>query len=123
VDNGTTFIAKFSVLSLVHSFFEAGSTTNTLRIPQPPRLEIEAPTDITELLDPATIDVQFGVDWTRWDGSPYTATGTFSEDELQLEYVLMYSNDGGSTWRYMQDDTIATPGERPSSTYLVADAG
>jgi hypothetical protein len=26
VDNGTTFISKFAVLSLVHSFFEAGST-------------------------------------------------------------------------------------------------
>ena len=123
VDNGTTFIAKFSVLSLVHSFFEAGSTTNTLRIPQLPRLEIESPPDIPELLDPPSIDVQYDVSWTRWDGIPYAGTGTYSESEALLEYVLMYSNDGGSTWLYMQDDTPATPGERPASTYLVPDAG
>jgi len=123
VDNGTTFIAKFSVLSLVHSFFEAGSTTNTLRIPQLPRLEIQSPTDITELIDPTTIDVQFDVDWTRWDGIPYAATGTYSENEALLEYVLMYSNDGGTTWLFMQDDSPATPGQRPASAYVVADAG
>ncbi|MBL9076814.1 MAG: prepilin-type N-terminal cleavage/methylation domain-containing protein [Planctomycetes bacterium] len=123
VDNGTTFIAKFSMLSLVHSFFEAGSTSNTLRIPQLPRLEIDSPTDITELLDPSDIDVQFSVDWTRWDGVPYAQTGTYSEDELELEYVLMYSNDGGETWRFMQDDSPATPGTRPDSAYIVADAG
>jgi hypothetical protein len=123
VDNGTTFIAKFSVLSLVHSFFEAGSTTNSLRIPQLPRLEIQSPTDITELLDPSTIPVQYGVAWTRWDGVPYAASGTYSESEALMEYVLMYSNDGGANWRFMQDDTAATPGERPSSTYLVADGG
>ena len=122
VDNGTTFIAKFSMLSLVHSFFEAGSTSNTLRIPQLARLEIESPTDITELLDPTTIEVQYSVDWTRWDGVPYAQTGSYAEDEAELEYVLMYSNDGGATWYYMQDDTLATPGERPSSTYLVPDA-
>ncbi|MBX3462016.1 MAG: prepilin-type N-terminal cleavage/methylation domain-containing protein [Planctomycetes bacterium] len=123
VDNGTTFIAKFAVLSLVHSFFEAGSTTNTLRIPQLARLEIESPTDITELLAPSVIDVQYSVDWTRWDGGPYAATGSYSEDESQLEYVLMYSNDGGAHWYHMQDDSPATPGERPASTYLLPDSG
>lgn len=125
VDNGTTFISKFAMLSLVHSFFEAGSTSNTLRIPQPPRLEIQSPTDITELLDPTDIDVQFGVDWTRWDGIPYAATGTYSENEGLLEYVLMYSNDGGANWFHMNSSPPepATPGERPSSTYLIPDAG
>lgn len=123
VDNGTTFISKFAMLSLVHSFFEAGSTTNTLRIPQLPRLEIESPTDITELNDPGTIDIQFSVDWTRWDGLAYSTSGTFAEDESLLEYVVMYSPDNGTTWLHVQDDTAATPGERPSSTYMLADAG
>jgi hypothetical protein len=124
VDNGTTFIAKWSMLSLVHSFFEAGDTSNTLRIPQPPRLEIESPTDIMEIIDPATIEVQYDADWTRWDGAPYTASGTYAENEALLEYVLMYSNDGGDTWLYMQDNTLATPGQRPtSSSHILADAG
>jgi len=121
VDSGTTFIAKWAVLSLVHSFFEAGSTTNTLRIQQLPRVEIESPTDITELIGVDEIDIQYDATFTRWDGLPYSATGTFAENEGLLEYVLMYSNDGGTTWLYVQDDTLATPGERPANAYLVAD--
>jgi hypothetical protein len=123
VASGTTFIAKFAVLSLVHSFFEAGSTTNSLRIPQLPRFEIESPTDITELVSPSNIVIQYAIDWKRWDGLPYTATGSFAEDELQLDYVPMYSRDGGRTWRHIQDDTEATPGIRPAAVYLVPDSG
>jgi hypothetical protein len=124
VDNGTTFISKFAVLSLVHSFFEAGNTGNTLRIPQLARVEIESPTDITELDDPSAIAVQYGIDWRRWDGLPYAQTGTFAEDESLLQYVLMYSNDNGGNWYHMQDDTVARPGTVPSdSSYLVDDAG
>jgi hypothetical protein len=123
VDTGTTFVAKYAVLSLAHSFFEAGSTTNTLRIQQLSRVEITSPTDITELINPPSIDIQYGVSWTRWDGLPYTATGTYAESEGQLEYAIMYSNDGGTSWYHVQDDTVATPGTRPASTYLVADAG
>lgn len=124
VDNGTTFIAKYALVSLVHSFFEAGSTTNTLRIPQQPRIEIESPTDITELNDPATISIQYGIDWSRWDELPYSATGTFAEDELQLQYVIMYSNDGGTSWYHVQDDSPATPGIRPTDpAHIVDDSG
>lgn len=124
VGSGTTFIAKFACLSLVHSFFAAGETSNTLRIQQLPRLEIESPTDITELLNPATIQIQFGINWSRWDGEPYTATGSYSEDELQLEYVIMYSPDNGATWLHVQDDALATPSQRPTNTtYLVSDSG
>ena len=119
VDNGTTFIAQYTVLALVHSFLEAGSTTNTLRIQQQPRIEIQSPTDITELDDPAVLSVQFGVGWARWDGLPYTETGTFSEDESDLEYVLMYSRDAGETWLHVLDDSPATPGERPDDPSVV----
>lgn len=125
VDNGSTFIAKYSLLTLVHTMFEAGSTSNTHRIQQQPRMEITSPTDITEIDNPmGDIPVQYGVSWTRWDGLPYSATGSFAEAENQLEYVLMYSNDGGASWLYLQDNTPATPAVRPTdSTYIVADAG
>jgi hypothetical protein len=121
VESGTTFIAKWAVLSLVHSFFEAGTTSNTLRIQQLPRVEILSPTDITELDDPSEIEVRIGVAWQRWDGRPYTATGTYSESEAQLEYAVMYSNDGGRSWFHCGDDTPATPGIRPAAAHLVAD--
>jgi len=121
---GATFLAKYAVLSLLHSFFEAGSTTNSLRIKQLPRVEIKAPTDVTELVDPETIDIVLHVGWTRWDGQPYTASGSYSEAESELQYVLTWSADGGVTWHYVQDGAPAVPGERPTGTaHLVADAG
>jgi hypothetical protein len=124
VDNGTTFIAQYTVLSLVHSMLEAGSTTNTLRIQELPRIEIQTPTNITELDNPMTIPVQWDVAWCRWDGLPYTQTGTFAETESELEYVLMFSRDGGRTWLHVRDGTPATPGTRPAdSGLLFADAG
>ena len=60
----------------------------------------------------------------RWSVSlsAFAATGTFNEAESQLEYALMYSNDGGATWFHCQDDTVATPGTRPDSAYLEPDS-
>lgn len=124
VSSGTTFIAKWAVLSLAHSFFEAGDTANTLRIPQLARVEIQSPTDITELNNPVEVDVLFSTAWTRWDGLPYTQTGTFVEDESLLEYQILYSRDNGTTWLHVQDDTAATVGERPTDPlHLESDGG
>lgn len=122
VESGSSFIARFSLLSLVHSFFEAGATTNPHRIQQPARLSIASPTDISELANPDRIPIQLDVTWRRWDGQTYTASVSPTEVEAQLDYVLMYSRDGGDSWRYIQDDVPATPGQRPaSSAHLVRD--
>ena len=122
MESGSSFIAKWAVLSLVHSYLEAGALENTLRIPQAPRIEIEAPTDITELQSPAEIDVRFGVDWTRWDGEPYTQNGTYLEDEGELQYVVMYSKDNGFSYQHCIDGSPATPGYRPGGAlYLEPD--
>ncbi len=118
VESGAAFIARFALLSMVHSFFEAGDLANLHRIPQPPRVEITAPTDVTELQDPESITVTWTAAWTRWDGRPYTATTTVVETEGLLEYVIMYSSDGGETWRHVQDGSAATPGVRPASALL-----
>lgn len=124
VTNGTSFIAEYTLLSVLHTMLEAGSTTNTLRVQQQPRVEIQSPTSISELQNPSTIEVQYGVEWRRWDGMPYSATGTFSESESQLEYVLHVSRDGGRTWSYVQDGTPSQPGVRPSSSiYRLPDLG
>jgi len=123
VTNGTPFIAQWNLLTILHTLLEAGNTSNSLRIEEQPRVEIESPTDITELINPATIPVQIGVSWTRWDGLPYAQTGTFGESEGSLEYAVLYSRDAGQTWLHVQDDSAATPGTRPDSAYLLADMG
>ena len=124
VATGSSFIAKYAVLSLVHSYFEAGSSSLAHRIQQPARVEVTFPTDISELIDPTSIDITFETSWRRWDGLPYTSTNSPSESESELEYVLTYSSDEGTTWKYVRDDSPATPGERPTNAALLtSDAG
>lgn len=124
VESGSNFIAKYAVLSLVHSFFEAGNTAVAHRIPQPVRVEIVQPTDVSELIDPSQIDIVFETSWRRWDGLPYTAAGSATEDESELEYLLTYSSDGGETWRHVRTGALAVPGERPDdASLLLSDTG
>ena len=49
----------------------------------------------------------------------FSAPGAVSENESELEYVLLYSRDGGATWLHLRDDSPATPGERPANPFLV----
>ena len=126
VASGSSFIAKYSLLTMVQSFLEVGDTSLAHRIKMPPRAEIQAPTEITELDNPADIDVQWDVFWVRWDGQPYTSStlSGFTESEAELEYVVMYSRDNGTTWAHCEDNTLATPGTKPTSpTVLFPDSG
>ncbi len=121
VESGSAFIAKYAVVSLVHSFFESGNPATGPRVVQLPRVQIKSPTEITELANPLTIPVHFGIEWKRWDGRPYTSAtpSTFAENENDLVYVLSYSRDGGKHWLHVQDDSPATEGILPSNPALV----
>jgi prepilin-type N-terminal cleavage/methylation domain-containing protein len=114
-ESGSAFIARYSMLSLIHSFFASGVPGSQNRIQQLPRLQVKSPTLSTEIEDPASITVQWGVEWARWDGKPYTDSYTpgFAESETDLTYVPMYSRDGGDTWLSMMDDQPVTPGTVP----------
>ena len=64
--------------------------------------------------------MSWDTEWRRWDGRKYTSSysDTFSET-ASLEYTIIYSDDNGKTWKHCQDDSLATPGRRPTdSTYL-----
>ncbi|MCA8970327.1 MAG: hypothetical protein KDC95_11100, partial [Planctomycetes bacterium] len=126
VESGSGFIAKYATLSLLHSFFEAGNPALANALTPLPKVEVLFPTEISELSNPTSISVQYGVEWRRWDGRKYASSfsNSYTGDESRLDYVIMYSRDGGQTWLYVQDDTAAVPGKRPSSgTYIVADGG
>jgi prepilin-type N-terminal cleavage/methylation domain-containing protein len=114
-ESGSAFIARYSLLTLIHSFFASGLTTNPNRIKQLPRLGITHPTLVTELNDPSTIDIRWHVDWQRWDGLKYTtafASG-FSEAQTDLVYVALYSRDNGRTWINAKDGSAGDPGVLP----------
>ncbi|MEZ5989409.1 MAG: hypothetical protein R3F30_09855 [Planctomycetota bacterium] len=116
---GTDMIAKFAVLALLHSYFEVGTSGLPSRMLMPPRVEIESPTIITELINPSTVDVKYDIEWKRWDGQAYTGTTSvgFAEDESQIYYAMYYSKDMGRTWLYVQDDSLALIGRPPTNAY------
>jgi len=117
IESGSAFIARWSLLSLVHGFLTAGepdtATKAAVRITQLPRIEIKHPTIITALDDPSVITVQWSTDFLRWDGEKYTQNypDGFTDAAwlADLRYVAMYSNDNGETWYYMESDPTAMP--------------
>lgn len=115
MESGTSMIARYSLLSLIHGFFEAGVPGTENRIQQIPRVEILSPTLTTEIMDPDSITLKWKAEWLRWDGQPYTASynASFSEDEDEFAYVLMYSRDNGKTWLNLLTDEAAEPGRLP----------
>ncbi len=114
-ESGSAFIARYSLLSLLHSYFAAGAPGGANRIRQLPRLQVVAPTIVTEIIEPSTIPIRWSTGWARWDGLPYTEAypDGFAEDEEDLRYVLMYSMDNGTSWKHMLDDTRAELGVLP----------
>ncbi|MBM3973755.1 MAG: hypothetical protein FJ301_06605 [Planctomycetes bacterium] len=123
VTNGTSFIAEWSILSMLHTMLEAGRSTNSFRIQPQPRIEIESPTSVSELDNPSSINVVVATEWRRWDGRPYTATGTFGESESLLRYAVMCSRDGGRSWVHVADGAPATPGVPPGPAHEFLDQG
>ena len=124
-ESGSAFIAKYSMLSLVHSLLEAGDGNLSRPVVRLPRAVIRYPTGITELSNPESIPVKWETLWTRWDGRPYSTTTSPNpgETETRLRYALLYSTDNGATWKHVLDNSAATPGRLPPSSLLLADHG
>ncbi|MEZ6007643.1 MAG: prepilin-type N-terminal cleavage/methylation domain-containing protein [Planctomycetota bacterium] len=106
LESGSAFIARYSMLSLIHSYF-AGGVSAPNRIKQLPRIQIRTPTLLTELELPSVIPLIWSVEWKRWDGLKYTQSyaDSFAEAESDLVYVPCYSKDGGASWINMLDDS------------------
>jgi hypothetical protein len=129
VQMGTSGIARYAVISLVHSLLSAGLPGTPSRIVQLPRVEIKQPNVTTELENPSTISMTWSTDWKRWDKQKYTTeySDTFSETITDVRYALIYSRDNGKTWLQMIDDNFnkpepsATVGE-PNQTLWLSDA-
>jgi type II secretory pathway pseudopilin PulG len=105
-DEGTSLIARYGMLSILQGFFLAG-LSDTNRVVQLPRVSITKPVPADDLSSPASVQIEWTDEWKRWDGEKYTSgySDTFSESET-LIYVLMYSDDGGTSWKFVQDDSV-----------------
>ncbi len=111
--SGTTFVARYALISVIHSLFAAGRPGQDNRIQQLPRVEIKAPTLVDEIDDPETISVEWKTEWKRWDGAKYTDAypDDFAEDDRDVAYRLLYSKDNGTTWQNMRTDETTRPGK------------
>jgi prepilin-type N-terminal cleavage/methylation domain-containing protein len=123
-ESGVAFISRWSFLSLIQSFMDAGQYSqggapDPSRVRELPRVAVTWPNDDVDLQDPPDLNVQWQSTWRRWDGLPYTPAyaDSFTEDTV-IRYALLYSRDNGQTWRFMTDDTVAQPGTRPAVQYL-----
>jgi hypothetical protein len=131
--SGTTFISKWSFLSLIQGYLNAGLYQDTSPSPkahhvkQLPRLAITSPNLNTNLKNPPSISVAWTATWLRWDNIPYTTLypGGYSET-TPLDYQVMYSTSNGAPnkaagnptgWFFAKDDKVATPGQKdPTET-------
>jgi len=111
VETGSSYIARYAVVSLVHSLLSAGLPGTPSRIVQLPRVEIKQPNITTELEDPASINLIWETLWKRWDKQKYTTEylDTFEEVITDVRYALIYSRDNGKTWLHIIDDDMVKP--------------
>jgi prepilin-type N-terminal cleavage/methylation domain-containing protein len=116
---GTDFIARYSFLTLIQGYFEAGlfNGGSSPAAAQVPRVIITAPNANTDLTDATSITISWSKTWTRWDGKKY-ASGYASNysSSAAVSYLVMYSTDNGQTWKFVKDNAAATPGKRLAST-------
>jgi hypothetical protein len=117
--SGSSFIANWSLLTLIQGFLSAGRYnpgTYANHVEQIPRVTITSPNAATSLTNPGSVTVGWTREWLRWDGQSYTTAFPAGYAETSaLSYAVMYSPDNGATWRYAQDNTVATPGTRPGN--------
>ncbi len=110
---GTTFVARYALLSVVHSLLAAGHPDESTPVALIPRVELKSPTMVSELDNPATIDVEWKSEWKRWDGLKYTDAfpDDYAGDDREVAYRIIYSKDGGSTWHNAKTDDETEPGK------------
>lgn len=69
-----------------------------------PHITINQPSTTLEFVNPSYIGIDWITQWFRWDGEPYTSA--YPKDyvsSVPVKYLVKYSLDNGSTWRFIQD--------------------
>jgi type II secretory pathway pseudopilin PulG len=138
---GTTFIAKWSFLTLIQSYLNGGLYTDGSAAPtanhirQLPRVLITDPNENTDLKQKSSITIGWDTTWKRWDGLNYTTDPKYATwtETLTMKYAVLYSPSNGvpdkdpthgnpTGWKYIQDNTVATPGTKPNAAHEISRA-
>jgi prepilin-type N-terminal cleavage/methylation domain-containing protein len=136
--SGTAFISRWSMLTLIQSFLRGGlygitgSDPGPKHIQQLSRVQITQPSDTMDLQllnDPDNLELQWKAEWKRWNGKKYIEGAPpvgypddFAEDTSDITFFVMYNNNelDALSWKYMQDDSTATPGVRAPAALGIA---
>lgn len=115
------WLARAALLMTLRTFHVAGEPALDNGFDELPRVLITAPPNDETMAVPTSVLLRWRSQYLRFDGLPLTANypTEFSGDESDLVYVILYSSDGGSTWRYAVDNEPATPGVRPTAPALL----
>lgn len=116
---GTAQMGKLAIVNTLRGFMNVGlSSIITGRIPQLPRIDLTSPNPNLAYSNPGTIMITWNSQWTRWDGALYTEAYSVGFIETEpIVYIVKYSADNGSTWKYVQNNMPANIGERTNSAY------
>ena len=136
---GTTFIAKWSFLTLIQSYLNGGLYTDAtaqpaaMHVRQVPRVVITDPNPDTDLKQKNSITIAWDTTWKRWDGRTYTVDPAFATwfETLTMKYAVLYSPSNGNPdpknanptgWFYISDNTPATLGVKPNAAHWISQA-
>lgn len=114
--NELATLVEHAVGNCLRALHRAGEPAVIDRAVQVPRVEVVEPPKGAVLSKPTSMKLTWSVNFRRFDGELPTAgyPTTFTENEAQLRYVVLYSCDGGETWRNVVDHDIVEPGQWPT---------
>lgn len=124
-----TILGRFSLLSLLHTYFRTGNFSSsaatdalnnrsimvertflqdTTNVTLPPTVPV-TPRDGTEVKAgdySAGMPIAWRTTWKKWDGTPYTTSysNTWKELGINVKYIVMVSQDNGTSWSYLKSD-------------------
>ncbi len=110
--SGSAWMARYALVSMVQSFMDAGDPSYAGWLPQLPRVQVVTPDPNDDITDPTSLSVTWNTDWKRWDLQNYNIPG-YTPTAVAMHYVMKFSNDGGRTWKYVDDNSTAEAGVRP----------
>ncbi len=111
---GVQEMARFTQAGSLQTYMDAGDRNIPGQEPgrsvQLPRVQILNPRASQIQVSPTVINVEYQVDWFRWDGKPYSpAYPSGWYDSVPLMYNFKYSSDNKRTWKYAHDNSDVEP--------------
>jgi len=114
-------------------YTDASASPKAKHIRQLPRVIITDPNENTDLKNKSSITVGWDTTWRRWDGLTYTTDAQYANwtETLTMKYAVVYSPSNGvpdkdpthgnpTGWKYIQDNTVATPGVKPDAAHEIS---